>query len=331
LRQLSANKKSWPVRGSFTIARSSLQIIPTIWVEITEGGKTGRAECRPYARYGDTVESVLNEIESLREDIENGLCRTALKDRLRPGPARNALDCALWDLEAKQKKQSVTELLNLPEPRARVTAFTLSLQSPNEMAKAARDASKFPLLKIKVDNKSALSCSLAVIEARPDAQLIIDANESLDAQSLNTLIQTLPAASISMIEQPIHADRILSSKLPTHIVICADESLHSDTDFTRADLEALWQQGYRAINIKLDKCGGLTAAYELMKMAKSMDFKIMAGCMVGSSLAMAPILILESLADVLDLDGPLLLENDCDYPLLYQEGMVQPPTSKLWG
>ena len=331
MRQLSAYEKFWPVAGSFTISRSSLQTIPTVWVEIRENGIVGKAECRPYARYGDSVTSVLNEIEFIKRDIENGLSRQTLNQKLRPGPARNALDCALWDLEAKQKQQTVASLLGLPEPKARTTAFTLSLQSPENMADAARKASNFPLLKIKVDRKSALPCSLSVLNARPDARLIIDANESLDPESLKNLIKSIPDAAIAMIEQPIHADIFLESKLPTNIVICADESLHSETDFRGSDLETLWKQGYRAINIKLDKCGGLTAAYKLAEMAKSMGFKIMAGCMVGSSLAMAPMLILESFADILDLDGPLLLDKDCNHPLSYKGSIVHPPTSELWG
>jgi len=331
LRQLSAYEKLWPVAGTFTISRSSLDVIPTVWVEITENGLKGRAECRPYERYGDTVESVMAEIDSLKPLIEAGTSREDLSGTFRPGPARNAIDCALWDLEAKQKQVSVSSLLGLNAPKERITAFTLSVQPPDSMADAALKAVNFPLLKIKVNNDIAIACCLAVIKARPDAQLIIDANESLELAGLKELIRNVPHESIAMIEQPIHADAVLEENLPTTIVICADESLHSDTDIGREHLTLLWAQGYRAINLKLDKCGGLTSAYALAQLAKGMGFKIMAGCMVGSSLAMAPMLILESLADVMDMDGPLLLSEDCDNPLNYDQATVYPPDKKLWG
>ncbi len=331
MRQLSAYQKSWPVAGSFTISRSSLTHIPTVWVEITDGEHIGRAECRPYARYGDTVQSVLADINTQKAAIESGLSQAALNKIMPPGPARNALDCALWDLEAKQSGTTVSALLNLPPPTPRLTAFTLSLQSPQKMADAAKQARHYALLKIKIDQENGLNCIKAVLKARPDAKLIIDANESLDHRHLQAMINAIPHDSIAMMEQPIHADTVGTAKLPTDVIVCADESLHSLEDITKADLEYLWEIGFRAINIKLDKCGGLTAALNLARLAKSMNFQIMAGCMVGSSLAMAPMMTLESFADVIDLDGPLLLSGDCDNPLTYENAKIHPPEPVLWG
>lgn len=331
MRRLSVYEKQWPVAGAFTISRSSLTSIPTVWVEITEGSHRGRAECRPYARYGDTVQSVIAEVEAIKNLVENGASLSQMNALMRPGPARNAIDCALWDLKAKMSGQPVYEHLGLVAPKPRVTAFTLSLQSPKDMAEAAIKAAAYPLLKIKVDGLSAMACSLAVLAARPDAKLIIDANEDLTLDQLLSLTAALPSENIAMIEQPLHSQHSDEETLPISPIICADESLHSEGEIGRKELQILWNQGYRAVNIKLDKCGGLSAAFTLMKLAKDMNFQIMAGCMVGSSLAMAPILMLENFADVLDLDGPLLLAEDCENGLDYQGAFVQHADKALWG
>ena len=331
LRQLSVYEKIWPVAGSFTISRSSLTHIPTVWVEISEKGHMGRAECRPYSRYGQTVESVIFDIESVRDAIESGLNNEELNTLMPPGPARNALDCALWDLSAQQTGVPVFKQLGLSKPPPKVTAFTLSLQAPKDMAAAALKAKNYPLLKIKVDGESVLECSQSVIATRPDAKLIIDANEDLTHEQLNALLKALPPENIAMIEQPLASHISIEVPFKPSPVICADESLHAENDITEADLQVLWEEGYRAINVKLDKCGGLSAAFALINMAKSLDFQIMAGCMVGSSLAMAPMAILADCVDVLDLDGPLLLAEDCQNGLTYEGAMLHPPTSKLWG
>ena len=322
---------SWPVRGSFTISRSSLTVIPTVWVEIQEGGHVGRAECRPYERYGDTVPSVIRQIETLRSKIEKGLTIEELQTIIHPGPARNAIDCALWDLKCKIMGQPVSDLIGLPKPKTRITAYTLSLQAPKEMADAAARAKDYPVLKVKVDGRNAIDCVQAVLASRPDASLIIDANEGLSRTDVEALNLAIPNESILMLEQPVSSELDLTRPFAPSPTTCADESLHSERDITIADLEKLRLQGYGAINVKLDKCGGLTAAINLMKLAKKMDFQIMAGCMVGSSLAMAPMLTLESFADILDLDGPLLLAEDCDNGLRYEGPRVFPPTAKLWG
>lgn len=267
----------------------------------------------------------------MRSDIEAGLSRSELNRIMPPDPARNALDCALWDLEAKIENTSVSDLLGLAPPEPQITAYTLSLQSPMEMAEAAITARRYPLLKIKVNQNVAIECATRIIEARPDAKLIIDANEDLDREGLEALINVIPHKHIEMVEQPLAASKTIDIPLPSTPIICADESLHSEQDITQAGLETLWNAGYRAINVKLDKCGGLTAALLLIQMAKHMDFKIMAGCMVGSSLAMAPMVILSGLVDVLDLDGPLLLADDCENGLIYKGATLYPPKSDLWG
>ena len=324
-RQLSIETRDWPARGTFRIARSALDVIPTVQVVITEGEHRGRAECRPYARYGQTVDSVTAEIAGLRGAVEAGMDHDALQDALPPGPARNALDCALWDLEAKRTGIPVWARLGLPAPRPRRTAFTLSIDTPDAMARAAQDAAAHTLLKVKLGADGILERLDAVTRARPDAELIVDANEAFDTATLAAIWPELSRFPILLLEQPLPA--AATNDLPQDgPVICADESLH-----TADDLDALRRQGYRAVNVKLDKCGGLTAAHDLMQRARALDMRVMAGCMVGSSLAMAPMTMLESLADVIDLDGPLLLADDMENGLAYDGERVVPPKASLWG
>ena len=318
-------RRDWTVRGTFRISRSALSVIPTVQVEITEGTHRGRAECRPYARYGQTVESVTTELEAVRALVEGGADREAVNAALPAGPARNAVDCALWDLEAKRAGRTVASLAGLPEPAPRDTAYTLSLDAPDAMATAARDAGEFRLLKLKLGREGALACVRAVCEARPDARLIVDANEAFDADGFHALYDALLPFPIAVIEQPLPASD--TSALPSGpIPICADESLHVADDLPR-----LRAQGFGSVNVKLDKCGGFTAALELMRRAKRMELGVMAGCMVGSSLAMAPMVVLAGLADVVDLDGPALLADDMEDGLRYQGGQVFPPSRTLWG
>ncbi len=327
-RVVKITSKSWPVAGEFRIARSSLTVIRTVIVEIFEGPHRGRGECRPYPRYDETQESVTDQIQSVLPQIEDGLSCDDLQDFLPPGAARNALDCALWDLEAQKKGCSVSTLLDLPPPTRRQTAYTLSMDTPDKMAKAAQAAKAYPILKIKIGGADAVACSQAVINARPDASLIIDANEALDPKSLAAFMTELNDPHIVMIEQPLpKRDALnlpdLSGFLPK---LCADESAH-----TRSDLDDLWAAGYRAVNVKLDKAGGLTESLGIMRQAKDMGFDVMAGCMVASSLGMAPMMYLESLADVIDLDGPLLLDDDIENGLLYEGPWINPPKQGFWG
>ncbi len=332
MRTIIITQKDWPVAGSFRISRSTLTHIATLHVEIEEDGAIGRGECRPYARYSETCESVHSQISAVLPALENNLARTELQTLLPAGAARNAVDCALWDLEAKLSGNSVSDLLGLPKPMPRITAYTLSVDTAERMALAARKAKDYPLLKIKIGSENGLDCAQAVLNARPDARLIIDANEALTTQQTAALLKTLKPSNIAMIEQPLPcsddnslATQNLEQSQHGHI-ICADESLH-----TSQDLDALWAAGYRAVNVKLDKCGGLTEGLALMQAAKAQGFKIMAGCMVGSSLAMAPMMMLEMFADVIDLDGPLLLSKDIENGLTYKGPKIYPPSNALWG
>lgn len=317
---------SWPTQEPFRISRSVVSEVTVVVVTITKAQFSGRGECRPYARYNETAESVCQQIESLKQELLS-LSHDNLAQRLPNGAARNAIDCALWDLKAQMTGKAVHELLNLPAPKARETAFTLSLASPEKMAKAAKAAASYKLLKIKIGDLDGLDCALAVLKARPDAKLIIDANEALKPNELAGFQSKLAGESVALIEQPIAAGTALPGAIENSLpLMCADESLH-----TTADLSRLWTEGYRAVNIKLDKAGGLSEGIELAKAAKAMGFKIMLGCMVSSSLSMAPALVLESYADIIDLDGALLLARDHENGMRYDNGHVYPAPKALWG
>ena len=317
---------SWPIKGSFRIARSTVTEVDVVVATVTSGQHAGRGECRPYPRYNETPEIVCAQIAGLKHELST-LTRQTLADRLPNGAARNAIDCARWDLEAQITGKPVYELMGLAAPRTRSTAFTLSIDTPENMAEAASKVMGHTLLKIKTGNKNGLQCALAVLEARPDVTLIIDANESMTANELYTFQDMLRAKSVALIEQPLPAGLALpegtANRLP---VICADESLH-----TAENLSRLWNEGYRAVNIKLDKAGGLTEAHHLAITAKSMGFQIMLGCMVSSSLSMAPAMLLESYADVIDLDGALLLAKDHNGGMVYKNGNITEASPNLWG
>jgi L-alanine-DL-glutamate epimerase-like enolase superfamily enzyme len=318
---------TWPVAGSFRIAHGSLTEIDAVHVTINDGQHRGRAECRPYARYGETPQSVQEQIAGVARELESH-GHNKLNGLLPAGAARNALDCAFWDLKAKKAGKRIWGLLGLPSPRARITAFTLSIDTPHEMAKAARAARAHPVLKLKIDGIGGLESCFTVMKARPDTQLIVDANEALTPAELVGFRDALVGWPVLTIEQPVRADEFDQIENEPDILpnICADESAH-----TTKDLQKLWNAGYRAVNIKLDKCGGLSEALEMMRTAKQMGFVIMAGCMVGSSLAMAPMMVLESYADIIDLDGPLLLKKDIGHALRYEGAIIHPPKKALWG
>lgn len=328
MRHITIEQQAWPVAGEFRIAHGTLSEIHLVRVTLTQNGKTGRGECRPYARYSETPESVAAQIEGISTPLKNNLTRQALQYALPHGAARNAVDCALWDLKAKLSGNSVYKMLGLPAPIARKTAFTLSIDTPTAMANAARAAKAYTVLKLKIDGAVGLKAAKAVMAARPDVELIIDANEALGADDIIAFQSALTGYPVLLIEQPVPAKIALTSRVNPNVlpIICADESLH-----TRKDLQALWNAGYRAVNIKLDKCGGLTEGISLMREAKAMGFVIMAGCMVGTSLAMAPMLHIAGLADIIDLDGPALLARDCEQGLTYNRGCVSVPPKALWG
>lgn len=325
--KVNARRESWPISGSFAISRGVKTQAEVVVVELAEGGFLGRGECVPYARYGESVEGVLAAIEALASAFAAGhLDRATLQDALPAGAARNALDCALWDLEAKRSGTPVHTLTGLPSPHPVRTAFTISIGTPEDMARATQAARNYPLLKVKLGADGDPLRIAAVRQAAPEAELIVDANEGWTAESLAENFSACTAARVTLIEQPLRAecDAVLA-KIARPIPICADESAH-DT----ASLEALGGK-YDFVNIKLDKTGGLTQALKMVKAAKAKGFGIMAGSMVGTSLAMAPAALIAQQANVVDLDGPLLLAKDRPNGLRYDGGTLYPPEPALWG
>lgn len=318
--------ESWPIRGSFTIARGSKTAADVVVVELTQDGVTGRGECVPYARYGESVQGVIAQIETLLGAIREGLDREGLQSALVAGAARNAIDCAFWDLESKQHRQRIWQRLNKAEPQALLTAYTLSLDTPANMQKAAEENAFRPLLKLKLAGAGDLDRVAAVRNGSPSARIIVDANEGWDEQLYRELIPELQKLGVEMIEQPLPAgeDAILAS-LPRPIPICADESCHDSSTLN----ELIGR--YDMINIKLDKTGGLTEALILREQAEAAGLKIMVGCMLASSLAMAPAFVVAQGAQVVDLDGPLLLQKDREPGFDYSGNLMHAPDAALWG
>lgn len=318
--------ESWPIRGSFTISRGSKTAADVVVVELTQDGVTGRGEFVPYARYGESVQGVITQIENIMPVLREGLDRGALQSVLPAGAARNAVDCALWDLESKQHRQRIWQRLNKPEPDALLTAYTLSLDTPENMQAAAEANSDRPLLKLKLAGAGDLARVTAVRKGAPQARIIVDANEGWDETLYRELVPALQKLGVEMIEQPLPAgqDQILAS-LPRPIPICADESCHDSST-----LHELIGR-YDMINIKLDKTGGLTEALELRKQAEAAGMKIMVGCMLATSLAMAPAFVVAQGAQVVDLDGPLLLQKDRDAGFNFSDNQMHAPDAALWG
>ena len=327
-RRLKVDIQSWPIRGEFRIARGAKTEALVVVAEIADGDAVGRGECVPYARYGESVERVASEIEALRADIENGLTREILQERMAAGAARNALDCALIDLEAKQSGRRAFQVLNLPPPGPVQTAFTLSLDSPDVMgaAAAAAAAQGYGLLKLKIAGAGDLARIEAVRKNAPRARLIVDANEGWSPDDLSSLSPALARLGVALIEQPLKADADeMLAGFKSLVPLCADESCH-----TRADLPRLVGR-YSHINIKLDKAGGLTEALALAREALDLGLRLMVGCMVSTSLAMAPASLLAGMAEFVDLDGPLLLARDRNPALRYQADRLYPPDAEIWG
>jgi len=325
--ELQIASQNWPIAGDFRISRGSKTSAEVIVVTLKQGEHFGRGECVPYGRYGENIDSVTAQIKSITSALRAGLSRCELQEILPAGAARNAVDCAFWDLQAQQAGTPVWQLAGLPEPKPVITAITVSLSEPQQMAKAAILAKDYPLLKVKLaGDGNDPARVLAVSAARPDAKLILDGNEGFDKQTLGELLRTSKGLNIVAIEQPMPAgaDGELAV-LNTDFAFCADESLHTSSDLLRiADL-------YQMINIKLDKTGGLTEAMRLKAQAKQLGLKIMVGCMVATSLSMSPALLLAFDADLVDLDGPLLLQKDREYGLQYQGANVLAKPSKFWG
>ncbi|MFN3658894.1 MAG: N-acetyl-D-Glu racemase DgcA [Pseudolabrys sp.] len=327
---LTVAVERWPIAGSFTISRGAKTEAVVVVAELSDGGARGRGECVPYARYGESVESVCAAIEAMRPALEAGLTREALQAAMPAGAARNALDCAFWDLAAKRSGTRVHALAGLPAPHPLVTAYTISLGAPDVMAQAAAGAARRRLLKIKLggnDDHGGDPVRIAAVRAAaPDATLIVDANEGWRADNLAAHLSACAAARVALIEQPLPEGRDEAlAGASRAIPICADESAHD-----RASLGALAGK-YDAVNIKLDKAGGLTEALAMAAEAERRGLAIMAGCMVATSLAMAPAVLLAQRARFVDLDGPLLLARDRAHGLAYDGSEVAPPTPDLWG
>jgi len=325
-RALTVSTERWPLERPFTISRGTKSEAAVVVIEIEDHGARGRGECVPYPRYGESTATVTQQIEALSAAIAGGLDRNSLQSALPAGAARNAVDCALWDLEAKQRGRRAWDLAGLAPPPPAVTAETIGLDTPAEMAAAARALADRPLLKIKLGADEVVERVRAVREAAPAARLVVDANEGWTAALLQRSCDALAELGVEMIEQPLPAgeDGALAG-LSLPIALCADESCH-----TAADLPALADR-YRMVNIKLDKTGGLTEALRLADTARDAGFAIMVGCMVGTSLAMAPATLLAADAQVVDLDGPLWLAKDREPPLRFDNGTIHPPEPALWG
>lgn len=325
-RTVIVETETFPIAGIFRIARGAKTEARVVTCIVSEGEFTGRGECVPYPRYDETIEGVIADIERMREPIANGIDRNSLLRAMPAGAARNAIDCALWDLEAKRAGKPASETVCKRPPHALITARTISLGTAQEMAAEARANADRALLKIKVGGKDDAACMRAVAKAAPESRLIVDANEGWNEDNLEANLRAAAQAGVGLIEQPLPAGQdALLRDIARPVPICADESLH-----TSKDLAAL-AGVYDAVNIKLDKAGGLTEALVLRERARDMGFQIMVGCMVGSSLAMAPAVLLAQDADFVDLDGPLLLARDRVPGLRYDGSVVSPPDPELWG
>lgn len=320
--QLTVTPETFRLAEAFTISRGSKTEARVLTARIGKGDKTGRGECVPYARYGETLESVAGEIAALGATFN----RAELQDLLPAGAARNAVDCALWDLEAKCSGKRVWELAGLAAPKPEITAYTLSLDTPENMQAAAAKHAHRPLLKIKLGTADDMARLEAVRRGAPDPAIIVDANEGWTAEIYADLAPHLIRLGVALVEQPLPAGQDdMLGEIARPLPVCADESCHDRTSLPNL------KGKYDVINIKLDKTGGLTEALALKTEALAEGYRIMVGCMVGSSLAMAPAVLLAQGAMVTDLDGPLLLAEDRPNALKFDTAGVHPPSAALWG
>jgi L-Ala-D/L-Glu epimerase len=324
--ELSVRIERWPLAGAFTISRGTKTEAVVVVAELSDGTHRGRGESVPYARYGETPDGVVAAIEVLRPALRRGLTRADLQGAMPAGAARNALDCAYWDVNAKAAARPVHELAGLVAPQPRITAYTISLAAPAAMAEAAERAADRPLLKVKLGSGDDGKRIAAVRRAAPRAELIVDANEGWTGDNLAPNLAACADAGVTLIEQPLPEGKDAAlARLKHAIPVCADESVHD-----RASLDALIGK-YDAVNIKLDKTGGLTEALALAAAAEQRGFAIMVGCMVATSLAMAPAMLVAQRARVVDLDGPLLLAKDRADGLHYDGSLAYPAGAALWG
>jgi L-alanine-DL-glutamate epimerase-like enolase superfamily enzyme len=323
---LAARIERFPIAGSFTISRGAKTEAVVVVAEVSDGAHRGCGECVPYPRYNETPEAALKALQGLGDAVAGGLDRQALQAALPASAARNALDCALIDLEAKRAGRRAWDLLGRAAPKPCITAYTISLGSPAAMAGATAKAAARPLLKIKLGGDGDGERIAAVRKAAPNCELIVDANEAWTPSDLESNLAACADAGVTLVEQPLPAgwDDMLG-RIHRPVKVCADESVHD-----RKSLEAL-RGRYDAVNIKLDKTGGLTEALAMADAARALGFDIMIGCMVATSLAMAPAMLLSPIARFVDLDGPLLLARDRDNGLRYDGSLIHPPKPSLWG
>ena len=322
---IDAHEEIWPLRQPFRISRGSRTEAQTVVLTVSDGEHIGRGECVPVARYNQSIASVLAQIESIQGD--KNLSRQSLQELLPAGAARNALDCALWDLEAEISSKRAWELANIPIVPEVETSFTINLDTPEKMGVAAKANAKLPMLKLKLGGDDPdLARVETVREAAPATRLLIDANESWSPEHYQKIVPALKQLGIELIEQPFpaKADEVLEI-LDHPIPVCADESCH-----TTGDLPRLTNR-YEVVNVKLDKTGGLTEALRLCERARDSGFKLLIGCMVCTSLGIAPARLLPSFANWIDLDGPLLLARDRDHPVPYANPRIGIPPRELWG
>ncbi len=323
---LEITRDRFATAGTFTISRGSRTEVNVVTVKLMSEGFVGMGECVPYARYNESMDSVCEQIQALQSDLAAGLDRQALQSIMPAGAARNAVDCALWDLEAKRAGKPVWQLAGLAEPTSVVTAYTLSLDSPANMLASARKNAFRPVLKLKLGGEGDLDRLQAVREGAPDCRLIVDANEGWSAADYDALAPVMLDLGVALVEQPLPAgsdDPLAGRSRP--LPVCADEACHA-----RDSLESLVGK-YDVINIKLDKTGGLTEALSMRDAAREAGFGVMVGCMVGSSLGMAPAHLVAQGVEYVDLDGPLLLAEDRESAIRYEGSEMYPAARSLWG
>jgi L-alanine-DL-glutamate epimerase-like enolase superfamily enzyme len=316
----------WPFASTFRISYRVQTVAESVWVELIDGPLTGRGEGLEVFYHGETIDSLIAQVKALEHRLEEGISRSALQQLVAPGGARNAIDCALWDLEAKRSGRRVWELAGIATVHSLLTAYTLSMDSPAAMAEAAGAVGDYSLLKLKLGGEGDVERVTAVRRARPDVELIVDANQSWNERQLYDFTPKLARLGVKLIEQPLAAGQdapLLGFKSP--IPLCADESCQ-----TTESLDSL-NGKYQFVNIKLDKTGGLTEALRLAHAAKQLGFELMVGCMAGSSLSMAPAFVVGQLCSVIDLDGPLLSAKDVPNAIRYEGSRMHAPGAALWG
>lgn len=325
-RKLTTRIERWPIAGAFTISRGAKTEAVVVVVEVSRGGTTGRGECVPYARYNESPDLALAALQSMQPALDAGMDRHALQVAMPAGAARNALDCALLDLEAKSASRRVWDVLGRIAPSPCTTAYTISLGTPDMMAAATAKAAYRPLLKIKLGGADDAACIAAIRKQAPESELIVDANEAWTPDNIEFNLAACEAAGVTLVEQPLPAGQdAMLTRIRRPMAVCADESVHD-----LASIEGL-RDRYDAINIKLDKAGGLTEALAMADAAQALGLEIMVGCMVATSLSMAPAMVIAQQARFVDLDGPLLLAGDRADGLRYDGSTIYPPDAALWG